>query len=424
MSNTTNKIKLLWSNPDIRKRVGFLLAALLVFRLLANVPIPGIDASRLASFLDTNQFLGLLNVFSGGGLSGLSIVMLGVGPYITASIILQLMTVMVPKIKSMYHEEGQAGRRKFTQLARLLTLPLAIIQGFGFLTLLEQQQVIGNLGLFDTFLNVIIIAAGSMLLTWVGELISEYGIGNGVSILIFAGIVAVLPTQIAQFVANYDPSQIPTVLAFLLAAVLIVAGIVVVNEAIRPVPITHSRQVAGGRNLVNTSSTLPLKLNQAGVMPIIFALSILLFPQMILNLVAGATASARWLELSQQMNAFFENLWLYGAVYFVLVFLFTFFYTAITFDIEETATNLQKQGAYVTGVRPGQQTEEYLERVMTRVTFIGAVFLGLIAVLPIVMQSITGNQSLSIGGTALLIVVAVVIDLVKRLDAQAAMQQY
>jgi preprotein translocase subunit SecY len=424
MNQLTDKIKLLWSNPDIRKRVGFLIVALLLFRALASIPVPGVDPLRLESFLTDNQFLGLLNIFSGGGLSGLSLVMLGVGPYITASIILQLLTVMVPKLKSLYHEEGQAGRRQFTQYARLLTVPLAIIQGFGFLTLLEQQGAIGNLALFDTFLNVIIIAAGSILLTWIGELISEYGIGNGVSIMIFAGIVAILPTQIQQYFINFSAADSPTLLAFLIAAVLIVAGIVFVNEAIRPVPITHSRQVAGGRQLGNMSTTLPLKLNQAGVMPIIFALSILLFPQMILNLLAGATTNPSFAEFSLVMNEFFNNLWLYGAVYFVLVFLFTYFYTAITFDVHETATNLQKQGAYVTGVRPGEQTESYLERVMTRVTFIGAIFLGLIAVLPIAMQAITGNPSLAIGGTALLIVVAVVIDLVKRLDAQVAMQQY
>lgn len=424
MNTFLQKIKLLWSNPDIRNRILFLLGALLVFRVLANIPVPGIDATRLESFLGDNQFFGLLNLFSGGGLSALSIVMLGVGPYITASIILQLLTVMVPSIKSMYHEEGEAGRRRFTQYSRLLTLPLALIQGFGFLTLLEQQQAIGSLSLFDTFINVIIIAAGSMLLTWIGELISEFGIGNGVSIMIFAGIVAGLPTQVQQFFFNFDASQLPILLAFIIASILIVVGIVIINEAVRPVPITHSRQVAGGRNLVSASPTLPLKLNQAGVMPIIFALSILLFPQMIFNLLASSTLNPRFAEFSQMMNEFFNNLFLYGFVYFILVFLFTFFYTAITFDIHETATNLQKQGAYITGVRPGEQTESYLERVMTRVTFIGAIFLGLIAVLPIIMQSITGNQSLAIGGTALLIVVAVVIDLVKRLDAQVAMQQY
>lgn len=424
MNTFVNKVKLLWSDPDIRKRVPFLLGALLVFRFLATIPVPGIDELRLQSFLEGNQFLGLINIFSGGGLSGLSIVMLGVGPYITASIILQLLTVMSPRLKSLYQEEGEAGRRKFTQYGRLLTVPLAMIQAFGFLTLLKQQQVIGSLGAFDMFLNIIIITAGSMLLTWIGELISEFGIGNGVSILIFAGIIASLPTTISQFVYNYDPSQLSTLLAFVIAAILIVLGIVIVNEAVRSVPITHSRQVAGARQLAHMSSTLPLKLNQAGVMPIIFALSILFFPQMIFNLLAGATLNPRWAELSQVMNEFFTNYWLYGLVYFVLVFLFTYFYTAITFDVEQTATNLQKQGAYVTGVRPGQQTEEYLERVLGRITFIGAVFLGLIAVLPIAMQSITDNQSLAIGGTALLIVVAVVIDLVKRLDAQVAMQQY
>jgi preprotein translocase subunit SecY len=424
MNSIIYKAKQLWADPDIRKRILFLLFALFLFRILATVPVPGVDPTRLQSFLETNQFLGLLNVFSGGGLSGLSIVMLGVGPFITASIILQLLTVMVPSLKSMYNEEGEAGRRKFTQYSRLLTVPLALIQAFGFLTLLERQAIIPDLPLFDTFLNVIIITGGSILLTWIGELISEYGIGNGVSILIFAGIVASLPSVIAQFYFNFDPTQLPTLVAFVFAAVAIVLGIVIVNEAIRAVPITHSRQVAGGRNLANASSTLPLKLNQSGVMPIIFALSILLFPQMIFNLIAGATLNPRFAELSLMMQNFFNNLWLYGLVYFILVFLFTFFYTAITFDVEQTATNLQKQGAYITGVRPGEQTQNYLERVMNRITFIGAIFLGLIAVLPIAMQAITGNQSLAIGGTALLIVVAVVIDLVKRLDAQVAMKQY
>ena len=422
MTSLINKARTLWQDPDMRRRILFLLGALLLFRVMAAVPVPGIDPLRLQQFLQTNQFFGLLNIFSGGGLNSLSIVMLGVGPYITASIILQLLTVMFPPLKSMYHEEGEAGKRKFTQYARLLTVPLAIIQAFGFLTLLEQQGAIGDLALFDTFINVIIITAGSLLLTWIGELISEFGVGNGVSILIFAGIIASLPTVLSQLYFGYDPSQLPTYLAFLIVAVLIVWGIVVVNEAERPVPITHSRQVRGG-STVNTGSTLPLRINQAGVMPIIFALSILLFPQMIFNFLATDPLSI-WATLSTQMNAFFNNPILYALVYFILVFLFTFFYTAITFDVESTATNLQQQGAYITGVRPGEQTEEYLGKILSRTTFIGALFLGLIAILPIIMQSITGNTALAIGGTALLIVVAVVVDLIKKLDAAVAMRQY
>ena len=422
MNRLIYKAKLLWSDPDMRRRILFLLGALLLFRIMAAVPVPGIDPIRLQQFLQSNQFLGLLNIFSGGGLNSLSIVMLGVGPYITASIILQLLTIMFPALKSMYHEEGEAGRRKFTQYARLLTVPLAIIQAFGFLTLLQRQGVIGDLALFDMFINIIIITAGSVLLTWIGELISEFGIGNGVSILIFAGIVASLPTALSQLYFGYDPSQLPTLLAFLGVAILIVWGVVVVNEAERPVPITHSKQVRGG-STVNSGTTLPLRVNQAGVMPIIFALSILLFPQMIFNFLAS-DAGSTFADLSRAMESFFNNPILYGLIYFVLVFLFTFFYTAITFDVESTATNLQKQGAYITGVRPGNQTEEYLGTILSRVTFIGAVFLGLIAVLPIAMQSITGNSALAIGGTALLIVVAVVIDLIKKLDGYATTKQY
>lgn len=421
MNTLVQRLKTAFADKTLRNRILFVFGALALYRILAVVPIPGIDALRLEQFFSNNQFLGLLNIFTGGGLSNLSIMMLGVGPYITAAIIMQLLTAMVPKIKEMYHEGGQAGRMKFTQYSRLLTVPLGALQAFGFLMLLQRQGVIGQLSPVEFATNVVIITAGAVLLMWVGELISEFGIGNGVSLLIFAGIVAQVPSAISQLAFTYDPSMLPTYIGFLVAAAAIVFGIVYVNEAERPIPITYAKQARGFRSQQGSSS-LPLRVNQAGVMPIIFALSILLFPQMIFNFLAGAGGFVD--TASTFILGILENMWIYGGLYFILVFLFTYFYTAITFEVESVAENLQKSGAFIPGVRPGQTTVEYISTVLTRITFIGGIFLGLIAVLPIVMQAVTGLQTLAIGGTALLIVVAVVVDFVKRLDAQIAMREY
>jgi len=414
------KAKIALFDPVIRKRILYTLGGLFLFRLLAAVPAPGIGQANLAPFFADNQFLGLLNIFSGGGLSSISIVMLGVGPYITASITMQLMTVMSPRLKSLYHDEGQAGKRKFTQWSRLLTVPLGAVQAFGFLTLLQQQGVIANFDWFSFLINVVVITAGAMLLMWIGELITEFGVGNGISLLIFAGIVAQLPTAIDQMILTYTPSQLPLYLGFLAISAVIVWGIVMVTEAVRPLPITHSRQRSQGGG-GSVSSYLPLKVNQAGVMPIIFGLSIMLFPQMIINFLGVAPNATGFAGFIQNI---YESDILYAAVYFALVFLFTFFYTAITFEPESVAENLQKSGSFIPGVRPGESTRQHIARVMSRITFSGAVFLGLIAILPILMQQITGVQTLAIGGTALLIVVAVLVDLIKRLDGQIAMRQY
>ncbi|MEX2405299.1 MAG: preprotein translocase subunit SecY [Candidatus Paceibacterota bacterium] len=420
MNTLVQRLKTAFADETLRKRILFVFGALLAFRVLAVVPIPSIDALRLQEFFANNQFLGLLNIFSGGGLSNLSIVMLGVGPYITAAIIMQLLSAMVPKIKAMYHEEGQAGRQKFTQYSRLLTIPLGTLQAFGFLMLLQRQGVIGMLSPVEFATNVIVITAGAVFLMWIGELISEFGIGNGVSLLIFAGIIAQLPSAISQLLFTYDPTMLPTYIGFLAAAAIIVFGIVYVNEAERPIPITYAKQARGFRKQQGDTH-LPLRVNQAGVMPIIFALSILLFPQMMINFFAGPQTTGGIVGF---ILGVMENMWIYGAIYFILVFLFTYFYTAITFEVESVAENLQKTGAFIPGVRPGQTTIEYISTILTRITFIGGVFLGLIAILPIIMQAITGLQTLAIGGTALLIVVAVVVDFVKRLDAQIAMREY
>jgi len=423
MQKFFRKLTLVFTEPAIRNRVLFILGALVIFRMLASIPIPGVDQAVLQQFFANNQFLGLLNIFSGGGLANLSIVMLGVGPFITAAIIMQLMTVMSPKIKSMHTEEGEAGRAKFTQISRLLTLPLAILQGFGFLTLLQSQGVITGLSTFDFVVNVILVVAGSMLLMWIGELITEYGIGNGVSIIIFAGIVATLPSTVSQLAFTFDPSQLPLYIGFGFIALFIIYAVVFMTEAERPVPITYAKQSRGGVTYGGSDSYLPLRLNQAGVIPIIFALSILLFPQMVLNILSAFNLS--WVAgANDTVTAILENQFIYGAIYFILVFLFTFFYTAVTFDPENVAKNLQRNGAFIPGIRPGNHTSEYLGNLVTRLTLVGAIFLGFVAVLPIGMQIATGIAALAIGGTAVLIVVQVVLDLIRRLDAQVSLREY
>jgi len=423
MHTFIHKLKVIFTDESIRNRVLFILGALVLFRALAAIPIPGVDQIVLNQFFENNQFLGLLNIFSGGGLANLSIVMLGVGPYITASIIMQLMTVMSPQLKSMHTEEGEAGRAKFMQYARLLTLPLAILQAFGFLTLLQSQGVITGLDNFAFINNVILVVAGSMLLMWLGELVTEFGIGNGVSIIIFAGIVAGLPSTASQLLFSFTLDQIPLYLGFALVAIGVIYAVVVMTEAERPVPITYAKQSRGGKTYGGTTSYLPLRINQTGVIPIIFALSMLLFPQMILNVLQ--TFNVTWASgATQTLLDLFNNQVVYASIYFILVFVFTFFYTAVTFDPDSIAKNLQRNGAFIPGIRPGSQTAEYLGNLITRLTLVGALFLGAVAVLPLGMQVATGITALAIGGTALLIAVSVVLDLVRRLDAQVSLREY
>lgn len=423
MSNFFQKLKHILTDSVLRGRIIFTVVILGVTRIFAIIPIPGIDASRLQSLFSGSEFLNLLNIFSGGGLSNLSIVMLGVGPYITASIVMQLLTIMVPKLKALYHEEGEAGRKKFAQYSRLLTVPLAAIQGYAFIALLQRQGVLPPLSTGTLLLDVLIIIAGSVLLMWLGELISEFGVGNGVSLIIFAGIIVRLPSALGQLIFTYDPSQLPVYIAAIIASLLIIFGVVLVTEAERPIPITYSKQVRGNRTYGGLSTYLPIRVNQAGVMPIIFALSILLFPRMILELLSHSSNLAVG-NISAFLLGLFANAWFYAIAYFVLVVLFTYFYTAVTFDPESVATNLQKSGAFIPGVRPGVSTEDYLGRVVTRLTLVGALFLGVIAVLPLILRSLTGIQSLAIGGTALLIVVSVALDMVKKVDAQVSVREY
>ncbi len=424
MKDFWNKISLVWNDKKLRNRVFFVLAMLVIFRFISNIPIPGVDVVRLRALFASNQFFGLLNIFSGGGLHNLSIVMLGVGPYITSSIIMQLLTMIFPSMKEMYQEEGEAGRRKFSQYSRMLSIPLAMLQSFGFLALLSKQGVItASLGSLGQATNVFIITAGSVLLMWIGELINEYGIGNGVSLIIFSGIVSRIPTTISQLYYQFDPTQLPLYAVFLLVAVVTIGAVVIITEAERPIPVTYAKRIRGAKVYGGTSTYIPLRLNQAGVIPIIFALSILLFPQMIAGFLANVN-NAIVAKIAGFLVSAISNQIVYGGAYFLLVILFTYFYTAVTFDPDQIADNLQKGGAFIPGVRPGHPTSEYIGKIITRLTLFGSVFLGLIAILPLIMRAITGNQSLAIGGTALLIVVSVVVELVKQVDAQVAMREY
>jgi preprotein translocase subunit SecY len=422
-STFSQKIQLVFRDRVLRTRILATLGILILSRVLAIIPLPGINTAQLQSLFSGNQFLSLLNVFSGGGLSSVSIVMLGVGPYITSSIIMQLMTLMSSKVKSLYQDEGDAGRRTFAQYSRLLTVPLAVLQAYAFIVLFQRNGVLPALPFATMALDILIVTAGSLLLVWLGELISEFGVGNGVSLIIFAGIVSRLPSNLGQLLFTFDVSQLPTYIAALVVALLVVLGVVFVTEAERPIAITYSKQVRGGQSYGGMNTYLPLRLNQAGVIPIIFALSILLFPQMILQFLSNSTTTSV-AHIAAKLLSILTNVWFYDIAYFFLVVIFTYFYTAITFDPDQIAENLQKSGAFISGVRPGEPTSDQLSRILTRLTLVGALFLGVIAILPLVLRSVTGVQSLAIGGTALLIVVTVVVDLLKKIDAQVSAQEY
>lgn len=418
-----NKLRLVFEDRSLRNRVLFVLGALALFRLGATIPIPGVNVLQLERFLNNNEFFGLLNIFSGGGLSNLSIMMLGVGPFITSSIIFQLLTLIFPRLKQLYHEEGVAGRRKVAQYSRLLTVPLCVIQGLSLLVLLQNQGVLLPLDLFGQITNIFVVTAGSMLLMWIGELITEFGIGNGVSLLIFAGIVSRLPSIISQLWVTYDISQVPMYLVFAIVGLVVLAAIVFVTEAERPIPVTYAKRVRGMKMYGGTSTYLPIRVNNAGVMPIIFAISILLFPQMIATFVAGYTGGIAQ-TIANGIKDLLANQIFYGSFYFFLVVVFTYFYSAITFDPQAISENLQKNGAFIPGVRPGASTAIYISNILTRLTLIGAVFLGIVALLPILIQNMTGIASLAIGGTSLLIVVSVAIEFVKQINAQISMREY
>lgn len=418
-----NKILQVFKIPDLRKKILMVGLLLVAFRVLSTIPIPGIDAARLSEFFSSSQLLGFLNLFSGGGLSNLSVVMLGVGPYITATIIMQLLTIVFPNLKKAYYEEGAAGRAKFNRISRYLTVPLAMLQGYGFLNLLVSQGVLDPIPFFPMLTNVIIVTAGSVLLMWIGELISEYKIGNGVSLIIFAGIVSQIPQQLTATAVSFTPQVLPTYIAFIILSIIVIAGVVFVNEGERKVPVSYAKQVRGNKMYGGVSTYLPLRVNQAGVIPIIFAISLLLFPQFFAQAVSVISKDFS-LRVNEFVTYFFDNVIIYSILYFVLVVVFTYFYTAITFDPEEISKNLQRSGGFVPGIRPGPATSQTIARIVHRITFFGAIFLGVVAILPNITQIATGIQSLALGGTGLLIVVAVALEVMKQVESQLTVREY
>ncbi|OGZ70307.1 MAG: preprotein translocase subunit SecY [Candidatus Staskawiczbacteria bacterium RIFCSPLOWO2_01_FULL_33_9] len=419
-----DKILFLFKNKELRNKFLFIIFLFVVFRVAANIPIPGIGLDELRKFFAQNQVFGLLNLFSGGALSNFSIVLLGLGPYITATIIFQLLTMIFPALEKLYKEEGEAGRQKFNQYARLATIPLAIFEGYGMLTLFQRQGVIAHLEPLTLFSSVLTIAAGAMFLMWLGEIISEQGMGNGISLLIFAGIVASLPSNIFQTFVTWDPSKIPSYLLFFVLSVVIIAGVVLITEARRNIPVSYAKRVRGMKMYGGVSTYLPLNVNPAGVIPIIFALSILLFPGMIAGFLGGNPGFIG--TAANAVGAFFNNIWVHGVLYFLLVILFTYFYTAVTFDPKTISENLQKMGGFIPGVRPGKSTTDFLKHILNRVLFTGAISLGLIAVLPSIVAGATGVTGFTflIGGTSLLIIVSVVLDTLRQVNSQLQMREY
>jgi len=422
------KLLQIFKVKDLRSKIIAVALLLAATRILAHIPIPGIDVARLKSFFEQNQLFGLLDIFSGGGLSNVSIAMLGLGPYITASIIIQLLAILIPSLHELQKEGGEAGRAKMSMYTRYLAVPLAALQGFGTISIFARGgggtgPILGALNPFEWFVTLLSVTAGTMVMMWIGEWITEYNIGNGISLIIFAGIVARVPQFIQTSIVTYDPTNLPTILGFAVIALLVVAGVVIITEAQRNIPVSYAKRVRGNKLYGGVSTHLPLRINTAGVIPIIFAISVMIFPGIIANFFLRAN-NAIVANLAQRVVDLFQNQTFYGAAYFLLVVVFTYFYTAVIFNPDEVAENVQRQGGFIPGLRPGSQTAEFLYKVLNRITFAGAVFLGLIAIMPFVFQAITGTANLTFGGTSLLIVVAVVIETVKQIESQLIVRDY
>jgi len=423
MKDILEKVKLLFKDKELKRKLFFTFFILFVFRVFVFLPVPTIDLEKLRVLFSQNQFLSLLDIFSGGTLINFSVMALGLNPYINASIIFQLLTAIVPKFEQLA-KEGEYGRKKINQYTRLLTLPLTIVQAVGIYFLLKNQSIIGSLSAIEFFSFIVTLVAGSFILIWFGELITEYGLGNGISILIFVGIVSRLPVVLGQTIGVINTEILINVGVFVLLSVLVIASVVFINEAIRRIPVYYARRIRGNRVYQAASNYLPLKLNQAGVIPIIFAVSFVLFPQLIGNFLINANNPAVANIAAFLVRMFDPNGFFYNFFYFLLVIGFTFFYTLVVFNPQKISEEVQKNGGFVPGIRPGATTKQYLEKILYRITSVGAVFLGIIAILPAIMSKITGLQNLIIGGTGILIVVSVILETFKMIEAQLVMKSY
>jgi preprotein translocase subunit SecY len=413
--------------PDIRRRLLFVLGMLVIFRFLAHVPTPGVSQDALTQFLSQNQFLQLLDLFSGGGLSTFSVVAMGVNPYINASIIMQLMTQVIPRLKAL-SLEGEYGRNRINQYTRYLTVPMGFIQAYGYLAILSSPDVgviqSFDLTSFETLTQLFTLTAGTVLVMWIGELITERGIGNGISFIIFAGIVSRVPNALIRF---FESPDYGAGLIFVVLAIVAVAVVVYLQEGQRRIPVQYASRVRGRRMYQGGSTFLPLRVNQAGVIPIIFAVSILLFPSQLARYFARSEVTIV-ADISNGIINFLNERGLpYMIGYFLLTVGFTYFYTAFVFRPDETADQLRKNGGFIPGIRPGAPTRDYLARVVFRISIAGALFLGTVAVAPVVIGAIFQGSILAnmgLGGTAILIVVSVVVETMKQLEAQLMMRNY
>lgn len=417
-------LRAIWKLKDLRRSILYVLAMLVLFRLAAHIPIPGVNSENLKQLFQSNQLLGLLNLFSGGGLEQFSVVSLGVAPYITSSIIFQLLAMIIPQLEAL-QKEGEMGMRRINQYTRLAAVPLAAVQSYGFLRLLSTspQPIVSDLSIATTLLIVFVMTAGTIWLMWIGELVSEKHVGNGISLLIFAGIVSSVPQSLQQLFITFDQTQLFTLIGFVAIGIVTIAGVVFITEAQRNISVSYARVVRGNRLYGGANTHLPLRVTQAGVIPIIFAISILLFPPTVAQFFLNSSTAFIRTFASGVVNLF-QNQLLYGVLYFVLVVGFTYFYTAVIFQPDKIAENLQKQGGFIPGIRPGRPTSIHLSYIVNRVILVGALFLGAIAVLPIVVQSVTRITVFTVGGTSLLIVVSVVIETMKQIQSQLVMREY
>jgi len=423
-----SKIIQIWKLKDLRNRIFFTILLLLLIRILAHIPIPGIDIEALRQFFQRSRLFGLLDLFSGGTMSRFSIIMMGVGPYINASIIMQLLVHVIPSLEAL-HKEGEEGRKKINQYTRYLTVPLAFIQSYGMIMLLRSQGqgLIGFITPYELFSVVLITASGTIFLMWLGELITEKGVGNGISLIITLGIIARLPSIVQSIGASYSGfSSLLGPLGIIILSLVVIISIIYINEGNRFVPISYARRVRGMRIYGGMDTHLPLKVNTAGVIPIIFALSFIIFPNVIANFFSNARTEiianiAKWIGKVFSVNP--PTVW-YGVFYFLLVVAFTFFYTSVIFNPKEIAENIQKQGGFIPGIRPGTETAKYLGFIITRITLAGAVFLGIIAILPLLVQANYPSMDVLIGGTGILIIVSVILETARQLEAQIIMRSY
>lgn len=423
MKDIQSKLRLLIQDRDLRKKTIVTLGIILIFRVFAYLPVPAIDLEQLRVLFSQSQFLSLLDIFSGGTLVNFSVMALGLGPYINASIVMQLLSMVIPQLEAL-QKEGEYGRFKINQYTRFLTVAITLFQAVGVYALLKNQNIISQLGPFEFVSFIFTLVAGTFILMWFGELITEYGLGNGISLLIFAGIVGRIPVVLGRTISTFTQEVFFNVIAFSVISLLVIGAVVYINEAVRKIPIYYAKRIKGNRMYQAANNYLPLKLNQAGVIPIIFAVSFVLFPQVLGNVLSffnnpGLTAFGT--KIAQLFNP--SGLF-YNVFYFVLVVAFTFFYTVVVFNPQKISEDIQKHGGFIPGIRPGQATKKYLDRIMYKITTFGAVFLGLVAILPAIVSTATGIKELVIGGTGILIVVSVVLETFKSIDAQLVMKNY